>query len=316
MLVKKRIKEAVEVLKTLGMPRGQLNERSALTLLCLLDLTPGTPWSESRDPLVGVTPMMEFFAKNYGKKYAPNSRETVRRFTIHQFEQAGLVRKNPDKPRPINSPDNVYQVEAGVLELLRTFGKPNWHKKLAAYLSTCKTLRERYAAERFMTTIPVTLPSGKTIELSPGGQNVLIKEVIDHFCPRFTPAAYLIYVGDAGNKFAVWEKRYLLGLRVTIDEHGKMPDLLIHHRTKDWLVLVEAVTSHGPMDAKRHQELKALLSHASCGLVFVTAFLSRRTMSKFLADIAWETEVWVAESPSHLIHFNGERFLGPYRDVT
>jgi hypothetical protein len=260
--------------------------------------------------------MMAFFAKNYAKKYAPNSRETVRRFTIHQFEQAGLILKNPDKPRPINSPDNVYQVEANTLDLLRTFGKPKWRKNIAAYLSTRKTLRERYAAERVMATIPVTLPGGSTIELSPGGQNILIKEIIDNFCPRFTPGAYLIYVGDAGDKFAVWEKSYLAGLGVTIDEHGKMPDLVIHHRAKGWVVLVEAVTSHGPMNAKRHQELKALFSQASCGLVFVTAFLDRRTMSKYLVDIAWETEVWAAESPTHLIHFNGERFLGPYQHAT
>jgi hypothetical protein len=35
-------------------------------------------------------------------------------------------------------------------------------------------------------------------------------------------------------------------------------------------------------------------------------------MSRYLGEIAWETEVWVADAPSHLIHFNGERFLGPY----
>jgi hypothetical protein len=40
----------------------------------------------------------------------------------------------------------------------------------------------------------------------------------------------------------------------------------------------------------------------------------RRAMLKYLNDISWETEVWVADSPTHLIHFNGERFLGPYEE--
>lgn len=315
MSVKGKIKEALEVLTALGMPREQLNERSALTLLCLLDLKPRTPWSEAGRPLVGVTPMMDYFAKHYGKKYAPNSRETVRKSTVHPFEQAGLIIKNPDKPRPINSPDCVYQIEAGTFELLKTFAGSKWNKNLSAFLTTSKTLRERYAAERLMQTIPVRLPSGATIGLSPGGQNILIKEVIDNFCPRFTPGARVLYIGDAGDKFVAWDKEHLGKLGVTIDRHGKMPDIVIHDTARNWLVLVEAVTSHGPTNAKRHQELKTLFRSASCGLVFVTAFLDRRTMSKYLADIAWETEVWVAESPSHLIHFNGERFLGPYRET-
>jgi hypothetical protein len=297
------------------MPREQLNERSALSLQSLLDLKPRAPWSAAGKPLMGITPMMEFFAKQYGKKYAPNSQETVRRFTFHQFEQAGLILKNPDKPRPVNSPDCVYQIEASALELLRTFGGPKWNRNLSAYCATHKTLVERYAAERIMKTVRVTVRDGTAVKLSPGAHNILIKEVIEGFCPRFTPGARVVYIGDAGDKFAAWEKEYLGDLGIRIDKHGKMPDIVIHDAARNWLVLVEAVTSHGPTNAKRHQELKTLFRSTSCGLVFVTAFLDRRTMSKYLGDIAWETEVWVAESPSHLIHFDGERFLGPYQET-
>jgi adenine-specific DNA-methyltransferase len=77
-------------------------------------------------------------------------------------------------------------------------------------------------------------------------------------------------------------------------------------------VLIEAVTSHGPVDIKRHNELKHLFRGSKAGLVFVTAFESRKAAFKYLTQIAWETEVWCADEPDHLIHFNGERFLGPY----
>ena len=104
----KMIREAIEALEGLGFPRQQLNERSALTLLSLLDLKPNESWADARAPLMGITPMMEFFASHYGRRYAPNTRETVRRHTIHQFVQAGLVVPNPDKPsRPTNSPKAV-----------------------------------------------------------------------------------------------------------------------------------------------------------------------------------------------------------------
>jgi adenine-specific DNA-methyltransferase len=310
---KKRTDEALDVLRALGFPRQQLNERSALTLLALLGLKPTTPWPKASAPLCGVTPMMEFFAENYGKAYKPNTREMVRRQTVHQFLDAGLIVANPDDPgRPVNSPKAVYQVEASALKLLRSYGSAEWEKTLVTYLASVETLKKRYARERTMTRIPVVIAPGKTITLSPGGQNVLVKHVLDEFVDRFTPGGKLIYVGDTEEKFAYFDQEGLAGLGVVVERHGKMPDVIVHYVNKNWLVLIEAVTSHGPIDAKRRQELQQLFSQARAGLVFVTAFLSRKAMMEYLDAISWETEVWVAEAPTHLIHFNGERFLGPH----
>jgi len=166
-----------------------------------------------------------------------------------------------------------------------------------------------------MTLIPVKLPDGRELKLTAGGQNDLVKKIIEDFCPRFSPGGVVVYVGDTGDKQRHLEAGYLERLGLTIDEHGKMPDVVIHLPEKNWLILIEAVTSHGPVSIKRHNELKELFKGAKAGLVFVTGFLTRRAMTKYLGDIAWETEVWVAEAPSHIIHFNGERFLGPYPDV-
>jgi len=175
-------------------------------------------------------------------------------------------------------------------------------------------LRKRYAGERDTQRIPVKLAPGQEIKLSPGGQNVLVKKIIDDFCQLFTPGGRIIYVGDTQAKWAYFDSVALKTLGVTIEEHGKMPDVVVHHVEKDWLVLIEAVTSHGPVNPKRRQELKALFAGLKIGLVFVTAFLERRAMIKYLNDISWETEAWFAESPTHLLHFNGKRFLGPYED--
>jgi len=310
-----KIKEALTILNDLGLPRQQQNERSALTLLSLLGLNPARKWEDATDPLMGITPMMEFFEQHYGKKYAPNTRETVRRQTVHQFLQAALIVANPDKPsRPTNSPKAVYQIEPSVLKLLRCFGKPGWKSESLRYLRTVDTLKKLYAREREMRRLPVRLANGQEIRLSPGGQNVLVKKIMDDFCPLFTPGGYVIYVGDTEAKWAYFDPDALAGLGVEIQEHGKMPDVVVHHVAKNWLVLIEAVTSHGPVNPKRRQELKTLFSESTAGLVFVTAFLDRKAMLKYLNDISWETEVWIAESPTHLIHFNGERFLGPYEE--
>lgn len=173
----KKITEALTILNDLGLPKQQQNERSALTLLSLLGLKPKNKWEDASDPLMGITPMMDFFQEHYGKKYAPNTRETVRRQTVHQFLQAALIIANPDKPsRPTNSPKAVYQIEPSVLKLLRGFGKPGWKSELRQYLRTVDTLKKLYAREREMRRLPVKLTNGQEIKLSPGGQNVLVKK--------------------------------------------------------------------------------------------------------------------------------------------
>lgn len=310
-----KIEDALLILEALGFPRQQKNARSALCLLALLNLTPQKTWAQAENPLVGITPMMDFSRKHYGKSYAPNSRETFRRQTIHQFVQAGIALYNPDNlDRPVNSPNAVYQISPETLLLLKTYGTEKWEPSLKQYLSTIKTLTQRYAKARVQKLIPVQIAPSKEINISPGEHSLLIKAIVEDFAPRFAPGCDLVYVGDTGEKWGYFDEKLLVTLGVAFDSHGKMPDVVLYCRDKMWLLLVESVTSHGPVDAKRHTELAELFASASAGIVYVTAFPSRAIMARYLSEIAWETEVWIAEAPSHLIHFNGPRFLGPYSE--
>jgi hypothetical protein len=313
MKMARNIARGLKILASLGLPSEQRNERSALCLLALLNLTRGDSMDQARAPRIGITPMMEFALEKYGKKYAPNTRETFRRQTMHQFVAAGLALYNPDDPsRPVNSPKAVYQIEPAALELIRKFGTDEWEPSLAEYLATRDTLVRKYAQERLMTQVPVQVAPGKAISLSPGLHSELIKAIVEEFGSRFAPNGVLIYVGDTGDKWGYYDQDALSQLGVTVDSHGKMPDVLLYDKIRNWLLLIESVTSHGPVNGKRHSELVALFSNSTAGLVFVTAFPSRGLMTRYLAEIAWETEVWVADAPSHLIHFNGARYLGPH----
>lgn len=310
----RKIDDALQILKALDMPRAQSNTRSALCLLAICDMKPKTAWRQANAPLLGITPIMEFAAKHYLEKpYAPNTRETIRRQTMHQFCEAGIALYNPDDPaRPVNSPKAVYQVSPEALTLMRSFGDPQWRKNLAAFLKRRGRLARKYAAPRKLAEVPVTIGNGLVTRLSPGAHSGLIRSIVETFAPRFAPGSTLIYAGDTGDKRGYSNDAALAALNVALDSHGKMPDVVIHDTTRGWLLLCEAVTSHGPVNAKRHAELKRLFAGARPGLVFVTAFASRAVMAKYLNDIAWETEVWCADAPDHLVHFNGERFLGPH----
>ena len=307
------IEAARHIIISLGLPRQQQNKRSALCLLALLNLTPGKAWADAENPLMGITPIMDWVHEHYDKKYAPNTRETVRRQTMHQFCDAGIALYNSDIPdRPVNSPNAVYQIEPAVLTLVRTFDTPAWHDAQRSYVAERETLIARYAKERDQTRIAVEIASGKQITLSPGEHSELIRAVIEVFAPRFAPGSTLVYVGDTGDKWGYFEEALLAELGIHVDSHGKMPDVVLHDTKKNWLLLIESVMSHGPVDSKRHDELANLFAGSKVGLIYVTAFPNRAVMGRYLDKIAWETEVWVADAPSHLIHFDGNRFLGPY----
>ncbi len=307
------ITDALKILEILGFPRAQQNERSALSLLAVLNLSSEKTWKQAENPLIGITPIMNWIRENYQKDYAPNTRETIRRQTMHQFVNAGIAFYNPDEPsRAVNSPRAVYQIEPLTLKLLRSFNSKQWNSNLKKYFSNREKLIDIYAGKRNLSKIPITISSKLKIELSPGKHSELIKAIIEEFASRFIPNGILIYAGDTGSKWSYFDEEKLQKIEVKVDSHGKMPDVIIYYPKKNWLILAEAVTSHGPVDAKRHQELKNLFADSSAGLVFVTAFPNRLLMARYLREIAWETEVWTADAPSHLIHFNGVRFLGPY----
>ena len=264
----------------------------------------------------GITPIIDFVAEAYGVRYAPNTRETIRDDAVKFFLEAGLLLRNPDDPnRPTNSGKTVYQIEPTALLMLRKVGTAQWTSALKTYLASRETIKNEIARHRTLARVPVTLPNGSQVALSPGGQNPLIKAIIEHFCPAFAPGSVVIYIGDTENKFVHLEAEHLAKLGVSLDSAAKIPDVIVHYTAKNWLLLIEAVTSAGPVDGKRRKELKGLFAGCKAGLVFVTAFENRRTLQSFIGQIAWESEVWIAEDPDHMIHFNGERFLGPFPDV-
>ena len=313
---KRRVAETILALTALQFGPKQRNETAAYTLLALLDIQPDAPWTEAQAPLCGITPIIEFVATAYGVRYAPNTRETIRDDAVKFFVEAGLLLRNPDDPsRPTNSGKTVYQIEPSALALLRKFGDTGWVPALRRYLASRESLKHEIARKRNLARVSISLPDGSQVALSPGGQNPLIKAIIEHFCPAFAPGGVVVYIGDTENKFVHLETEGLAALGVTLDSAAKIPDVIVHHTAKNWLLLIEAVTSAGPVDGKRRKELKDLFAGCTAGLVFVTAFENRRTMQSFVSHIAWESEVWIADDPDHMIHFNGERFLGPYPDV-
>ena len=231
---KRRLAETIEVLTELEFGPKQRNEIAAYTLLALLDLQPEAIWADAQAPLRGITPIIDFIATTYGVRYAPNTRETIRDDAVKFFVEEGLLLRNPDDPnRPTNSGKTAYQIEATALALLRMIGTPKWKVALKKYLTSRESLKHEIARKRNSARVPVTLPDGSQVALSPGGQNPLIKAIIEHFCPIFAPGGVVLYIGDTENKFAHLETAGLTALGVTLESAAKIPDVIVHHKPKD-----------------------------------------------------------------------------------
>jgi len=308
-----KIEEAQAILKELGLPEAQQNEISGYTLLALCNIKENDKWSNAFRQSHGVSKgIMAFIAENYGKEYAPNTRETFRRQVLHQLVQAGIADYNPDIPDlPVNSPRAHYAISAKALETIKTFGTKKWKNSVVQFKNEIGELIKKYSKERKLSRVPITLPNGKVLVLSPGKHNLVQAAIVEEFASRFAKGSILLYLGDTEQKNLHIDKKKLKSIGIPITEHSKLPDVVIYDESKNWLYLIEAVTSHGPMSPKRIVELEEFLINCNAGKIYVSAFPDFAEFKKHTKNIAWDTEVWIMEFPEHMIHFNGDRFLGP-----
>ncbi|WP_303986521.1 BsuBI/PstI family type II restriction endonuclease [Rothia mucilaginosa] len=311
--------EARRLLKLFEFDEKRANDMAARTLLSLLNLHEGDTWDQATNNRIGVRGLMDWMRNNLDFPIAENSRETIRREVLHQFVAAAFCEHNDDDPdRPTNSSKNVYRVSPNALSVIRMYSGSNddtsseFRIALEEYLAYAPSLVELQREERKIHKIPVRMPSNEIAYINPGGQNKLIKSMVEEFCPRFAPGGQVLYIGDADSKTSNYNKELLSSLGINLDMHGKMPDLVVYQKDKNWLFLMEAVTTHGPVNPLRKKDLESLFGGSEAGIVYVSCFPNRQVLRSHLMDIAWETEVWLESDPTHMIHFNGSRFMGPH----
>lgn len=305
-----RIQEAQDVLESLGLPTAQHNEMSALTLLVLAQLSEDTPWADAESRSLRIHDILEEIKDRYNREYAENTRETIRRQVIHQFEQAGLVVRNPeDLSLPTNSPRTHYALSDSAVRTINKYRTEMWQQAVASFNETKGALFEIYQKRRDQHRVPLRLPSGEEFHLSPGPHNELQAAVVEEFGPRFAPGAKLLYLGDTEDKTLIVDEETFDELGLPVPSHDKLPDIVLFEEIRNRLFLIEAVTSHGPVSPKRHLELEETFKACTAKRLYVSAFPDFNIFKNFITEIAWETEVWLSEIPDHLIHFNGDRYL-------
>lgn len=302
-----KIEETREFLNNIGMPKAQQADICCYVILAMAGIKSDMQWKEATNDWIRIHDIIQFANSYYGTTYAENSRETFRKQALHHFRTAALVE---DNGQATNSPNYRYRLTEETLQMLRVRDTIEWQPSLRRFLHYHQSLIEMYASKKKMSMMPVKI-NGQNFSFSPGKHNELQKAIIEEFAPRFAPNSECLYVGDTIEKDLVKnvEKLTELGFEITL--HDKMPDVVLYREDKEWLYFVESVTSVGPMDPKRILEITEMTKDVTAGKIFVTAFLDFKTYKRFSENLAWETEVWIAEMPEHMIHLNGDKFLGP-----
>lgn len=297
------------VLAAIGMPKAQQADLCALTILSMANLKPNTPWKKAQAEWIRIHDVIAFSNANYGTTYAENSRETFRKQAMHHFRTAAIIE---DNGMATNSPNYRYRLTDEFLAVVKNINPRNVAKSkaLQEFCKKHQSLTALYASKKKMQKMPVQI-NGIALSLSAGKHNELQKAIVEEFAPRFAPHSQCLYLGDTTEKDLVKEVDKLGELGFAITLHDKMPDVVLYREDKNWLYFVEAVTSVGPMSPARIMEIQDMTKDVKAGKIFVTAFHDFDTYKRFSKELAWETEVWIADMPDHMIHLNGDKFLGP-----
>lgn len=302
-----KVNEAKCFLKAVGMPQAQQTDLCCYALLAMSNIKPDDCWEKATNNWIRIHDIIQFISSNYNITYAENSRETFRKQALHHFRNAALIE---DNGKATNSPNYHYRLTGETLALIKKINSTDWANAIGNFIKNHDRLVDVYASKKQMKKMPVKI-NDQDFTFSPGKHNQLQKAIIEEFAPRFAPNSECLYVGDTTKKDLVKNVTKLHELGFSITLHDKMPDVVLYREDKDWIYFIESVTSVGPMDPKRILEIKKITKEVTAGKIFITAFLDFKTYKRFSDKLAWETEVWLAEMPDHMIHLNGDKFIGP-----
>lgn len=285
------------------------NNMAVRFIVAATRITNEMEWKNATNDGISMHESRLFLNSNYDTNLKENTRESLRKNGAKKLETVGLARNNESEGITTNSSKFKWYLDDDFFDLVRSYGTSSYEKLLQKFLPNRESRIQLLRSTREKTMIPIKY-QGHNFKLTPGAHNILHKEVIEKFAPKFAGGSELLYVGDTANKSLIFEKSKLQQLGFPITMHKIIPDIILYNEKKRWLFLVEAVSSTGPMSIDRVTQIKNNYK-GNAGLIFVTAFQNWSVYKKFVNKIAWETEIWIADFPDHMIHMNGDRFTGP-----
>lgn len=318
--VKKLIFSMLDILGEVGIPLDETPrrlERMAMACLAVGHIKSSFQEAKSADDecFLITREIITFENKHYREDISSGSYDDIRRKDLLYPVQAGIVlNSSAFDTQATNNPTRGYALNPLFAKLLKSYGTLQWETELGIYKEQVKLLKEELERKHNLEKIPVKLPSGTDLLLSAGEHNILQKHIVEDFLSIFGMGAEVLYIGDTSDKYLYKNEEVLDQIGFFTLEHEELPDVVAYCKEKNLLFLIEAVHSAGPMDEIRVMKLKKQMENCTATPIFITTFLNKKEFRKWVTDIAWESEVWIADTPEHMIHFNGYKFLEIHKE--
>lgn len=315
--IKKLVNKLLDIFESIGIPLDATDrslERMAKACLAVGQIKHSfaEAISASNKIFMRSRDVIDFENKYYGENISPGSYDDIRRKDLKVLVEAGVVvNSSSTNIQSTNNQLRGYALSPIFADLLHNYDCPTWEKKLSDYIANQKSLKEEFRRLRDLDKIPVILPNGITLKLGKGEHNNLQKSIIEEFLPRYGFGASVLYIGDTDDKLLYLDKDSLDDIKFFELKHEELPDIIAYSKEKNLLYLIEAFHSTGEWNELRLRLIKQKLIDSGCTAtpIYFTAFENKNSFRLKSKDIAWETEVWIADNPDHLIHFNGYKFL-------
>lgn len=320
--IEQLVKESLEILEALGIPlQGRTlrrNERTAKAFLAVAGIQPGRSWSMCKSFADGhkltTREIIRYMNTYLGEELADSSYDDIRRKDLDLPVLGCVVSKSADNPNAsTNDGTRAYAIPVHTSCVLKAYGTTEWLAAVQRFQSENELLRDRLNTNRELQAVPVVMPDGTELTFSAGIHNEIQRDIINEFLPRYGHGAEILYVGDTTDKLLYVASDRLKQLNIPEPSHDELPDVIAYSPSKNWVFLIEAVHSANPITEVRKLRLDSMMNNCPASIIYVTAFHDKLVFRKFMKDIAWETEVWISEDPDHMIHFNGDKFMGPYQ---
>ena len=312
------INDVLFMIESFGVSVNSMTERlrtkMAVDFLALANMRIGKKWSNAEDVTkvqLGTREIIRYVNKYFNENISLGSYDDIRRKDLKPLLLAGIVVRSKPESNP-NDSTRGYGISIEYCSVVRTYKTSEWEIKLAKIIDE-KGKFENTVKSRKVKKVQVIIPNKDDVYLSLGEHNELQKRIIDDMLPSFCyQDTKVLYLGDTTKKQIINEEKTLKSLQFFELKHRMLPDIIAYSQKQNWIYLIEAVYTSNPISNNRKIELENLTSKCTANIVYVTAFLNRSDFRKYISDIAWETEVWIADEPEHMIHFDGDKFVSPY----
>lgn len=320
--VQKLIRQSLQIICALGIPIDDLTERQkekmAMAFLAVGDVKTSAGWKKIKDSnheySLTTREIIAYENKYFEENISSGSYDDIKRKDLSRLLLAMIV-VNSKPGSNTSNPTRGYKINSEYSRIIKNYGQSDWFTQVAAFNKMHPTYQERVSTKREIPKLVVHTLDGREIQLKDGEHNAIQKQIIEELLPRFGYGAVLLYCGDSDNKYGlIYEKEKLAELGFSDLTQSILPDVVAYSLEKDWIYLIEAYHTSNPITPQRKLELQQMLGENAKKAVFITAFENNFVYRNCAEELAWETEVWIATEPDHMIHRDGFRFMGPYED--